>query len=440
MTIASAVNICFYGLNRSLSFTIDSINKYLFEGLSSSGIECEVYGCFSQVKGFANSRSNELGSTIQHNEGDLIRFAEVKYIDQDTLDDSIPWNEVFEFGDIYSQILDASHLSRKDSTAKNIFRSLWCLKSSFALIPEERREFPTIFVRPDLEILSEINWSFYFDLLNKKPRRYAFGNTEGVALLPSWHSWDGLNDRFALCSRGNASIAYANRFDSLLPYIKMSRHPLHPETFLLHVLQSSRVEAIPIISTCMARIRSNGESQNEDFAQGGKIYSMQTETLSGLHKLLQERTRELESLQQSYQDVENQKIAFQEQLDAAGAHASELLDKISFSDRELLKLKTALNGEVEELKVQLLDKNKFIENIIDEKADLLNQLGKAKEDLGDAQAAAELTMTQLLQVQEELEHYYLMSRQLKDMISKYSGLKERSLRLIGSLAKESTSF
>ena len=99
-----------------------------------------------------------------------------------------------------------------------------------------------------------------------------------------------------------------------------------------------------------------------------------------------------------------------------------------------------LNRELDELKEQLLLKDKASEYMISEKEDLLNQLGKAKEDLHVAQGSAELTMTQLLQVQEELEHYYLMSRQLKDMISKYSGLKERSLRLIGSLAKESTSL
>ena len=124
MTASPTVNICFYGLNRSLSFTIDSINKYLFDGLSSAEIECELYGCFSQVNSFTNSRSNESGAAIQHNEANLIQFSEIKYIDQDTLDDSIPWNKVFEFGDIYSQILGASDFSRKYSTAKNIFRSL----------------------------------------------------------------------------------------------------------------------------------------------------------------------------------------------------------------------------------------------------------------------------------------------------------------------------
>ena len=105
---SSAVNICFYGLNRSLSSTIGSINGYLFDGLSSLGIDYKIYGTFSRVNEFANARSSESAASIQANEEDLIDFAEIKYVDQDTFDDSIPWEEVFEFGDLYSQILDDS--------------------------------------------------------------------------------------------------------------------------------------------------------------------------------------------------------------------------------------------------------------------------------------------------------------------------------------------
>lgn len=355
VTSDHSVNICFYGLNRSLASTIGSINNHVFGGLASIGIEYKVYGFFSRVKEFSNERSGEFGAGLQDNETDLIEFNELQHIDQDAFDDSISWPEVFEFGDFYSQILGPADFSRRDSTAKNIFRSLFCLKSSYSLVPESRRQFPTIFMRPDLEILSEINWSFYLGLLDKKPRQYAFGHTDGVALVPAWHSWDGLNDRFALCSSGNASAAYASRFDGLLPYIKMSRKPIHPESFLLHILQASRVEILPLISTCMSRIRANGEAQSEDFAQGQKIYNMQTETLSCLHKLLHESRRDVEALRATVKELEPLKEGF------------------------------------------------------------------------------DLTMTQLVQVQEELEHYYLMSKHQQSMLEEYSGLNSKSMDIISNL-------
>ena len=95
MAVDTNVNICFFGLNRSLSFTINSIDKYLFEGLALAGLEYKVYGCFSQVNSFTNSRSSESDASIQNNEASLIDFAEIKYIDQNTLDDSIAWEKVF---------------------------------------------------------------------------------------------------------------------------------------------------------------------------------------------------------------------------------------------------------------------------------------------------------------------------------------------------------
>jgi len=310
-----SVNICFYGLNRSLGTTIYSLNKSLFGGLSSIGVEFKAYGFFSRPEELANTRSGEFGVLPEDNEAELIKFDELGYIDQGVFDDTIPWAEVFEFGDFYEQVLEPSDLLISDSSAKNIFRSLFCLKSSYGLVPDERRQYPTIFLRPDLEILSEIDWSFYLSLLGKKPRTYAFGKTDGVALVPTWHSWDGFNDRFAICTPGNASSAYANRFDGLLPYIKMTRKPIHPESFLLHLLQASHVEILPLIAECMSRIRGNCEPQNEDFAQGAKIYSTQTETLSCLHKLLKESRQELERVKEDYDITMKQLLQVQEELE-----------------------------------------------------------------------------------------------------------------------------
>ena len=98
----------------------------------------------------------------------------------------------------------------------------------------------------------------------------------------------------------------------------------------------------------MSRIRANGEAQSEDFAQGQKIYNMQTETLSCLHKLLKESratVKELEPFKEGY----------------------------------------------------------------------------------------DLAITQLVQVQEELEHYYLISKHQQSIIEKYSALNNKSINTISKL-------
>ena len=63
-----SVNICFYGLNRSLVSTISSINNHVFGSLASIGIEYKVYGFFSRVKEFSNESSGEFGAGLQDNE------------------------------------------------------------------------------------------------------------------------------------------------------------------------------------------------------------------------------------------------------------------------------------------------------------------------------------------------------------------------------------
>ena len=241
----ASINICFFGINRSLSATIYSINRYILEYLESRSIEYSVYGSFSKVDSYTNSRSNEFDVVPETNESELISFDDFKYVDQTAIDDLIEWDKVFRYGDSYGEIQDDTALHIKNSVTKNIFRSLFTLKSCYGLIPDHCLGRPTIFLRPDLEILSDVDLEFYLSLLSKKPKKCAFGETDGISVLPAWHAWDGLNDRFAICSAGNAASSYANRFDELIPYLDFSKHPIHPESFLLHTLRARRVEVLP---------------------------------------------------------------------------------------------------------------------------------------------------------------------------------------------------
>jgi hypothetical protein len=58
------------------------------------------------------------------------------------------------------------------------------------------------------------------------------------------------------------------------------------------------------------------------------------------------------------------------------------------------------------------------------------ELVKAKEERAGAQEEAELTLLQLHQVQEELEHYFLLSRQQVRLLERHRHAAQRSLGLI----------
>lgn len=289
MERCDSVNICFFGLNRSLSVTIKSINQYLFGCLDRASVKYSVYGSFMKIDRFSNSRTDEFDQAPERNESTLIDFDGLKHCDQEAFDDLIRWDHVFRYGDHYGQINDPVEFCQKNSTTKNVCRSLFCLKTAYGLMPSALRSRPTIFLRPDLRILSDMDLQLCLYLLFGRPKNYASGMTDGVVVLPNWHFWDGLNDRFAICSPGNAASAYANRFDHILSYLDIARHPIHPETYLLHILQARRVKVLPIISTHMTRVRANGLPWDEDFSAGAKPFERQFETLRALDDLTKRR-------------------------------------------------------------------------------------------------------------------------------------------------------
>ena len=292
------INICMLGLNRSLSKTHSSIKTYILEPLEAHGIGFSLYANFIKTEAIFNERSQEINTKPEEDPHNFLEFEKITYSDQNKIDQSIDWHKVFEFGDTYHQIKSSNILS-PDSTTKNIFRSLYTLKASFEMIGKANLLNPNLFIRPDTEFQSGLDVDLLFTLLEIKPKRFAFGQTDGIALTPNWHCWSGVNDRMALCTPGNASIAYARRFDHLLSHIHSSQKPIHPETYLLHTLQQSRVQVLPVISTLASRIRANGNAYPEDYSQGSKSLDFQAETINILSKTILEQEKQIKKLKEN---------------------------------------------------------------------------------------------------------------------------------------------
>ena len=483
----NSVNVCFFGVNRSLSSTIHSINQYLFSCLERCSITYSVYGSFMKIDRFSNLRSNEFDLVPEQNESDLIDFDGLKHLDQGAIDDLIRWDHVFRYGDTYGQINGPDEIHEKNSTTKNIYRSLFCLKASYALIPPELRDRPTIFLRPDLEILSDIDLEFYLPLLFRKPKKYAFGETDGVVVLPGWHSWDGLNDRFAICSPGNASSTYANRFDQILSYLDISRHPIHPESYLLQILQAARVEILPIISTRMARIRANGVPQDEDFSKGSKSFELQSETLRALNDLIKQRDSVIndfnERLDQSVQalaaqrdqleksseeeisilssQLESLKLELSDNLkerDEAGESIMQLekernearesvvqLEKekdeakqsAMLFEKELdaaRRISKELGVNVLELETKLEDKCNSYDNLFLEFKALKVDLDNVKASFSSLEEKSQVTLLSFHQVQQELEQYFQHCNEQAKLLDSSLGIQKRASDLLSRIA------
>jgi len=465
MPAFDAVNICFFGMNRSLSATVGSINKYLFDSLDDIDVDYSVFGAFVKVDSFSNERSHEFNVKPESNESDLIQFASLKYVDQGAVDDLIRWDLVFRFGDTYQQINADDELKNSNSTTKNIFRSLFSLKCSFGLVPQSLWDRPTIFLRPDLEILSSIDFKLYLSLLFKHSAKYAYGDSDGVAIFPSWHSWDGLNDRFAIASPGNATTTYANRFDCLFPYLEISKHPLHPELFLQQMMRASRVEVLPILTSHMVRMRSDGKPQAENFAVGHRGFDPESKVMAALHKLVEERGVEISRLEKQINELSQLlQLKDRELEEGRGAEISRLEEQVidlsrllqtkdseleqeikskevrlqEFEDtkKEVENLKVHFHTASKELSVINADLEKRIHSLEKEKllaensAEVLkSQLDEQRKRVQSLEASADVSMRQLHQVQNELEEYFLLSREQSALLEANSDLQDRLKKL-----------
>lgn len=292
------INVCMFGLNRSLSKTYQSICANIFQPLREYNIKSSLYANFISTNSFSNTRSQEIDTHPEKQPELFLKFDKLTYSDQAAIDDLVDWTKAFQFGDNYNQI-DKSNISSADSTTKNIFRSLFCLEASFELIEKNNLTSPTLFIRPDTEVQSKLDLDLLLPLLNIKPKKFAFGLTDGIAITPNWHCWSGVNDRLAICTPGHASEIYARRFNNLVNYVDSSQKPIHSETYLLHVLQQSRIQVLPVINTLLARIRATGRVYPEDYSEGRKSFDFQAETVNILSNTVKEQEKQIKRLKEN---------------------------------------------------------------------------------------------------------------------------------------------
>ena len=79
----------------------------------------------------------------------------------------------------------------------------------------------TIFLRPDLDIIDDIDLDFCFLL----PR--------ALLLLCLAGNFGGVNDRFAIAAPGQPSAVYANRLGKVFQYLSLTGRSFHSENYLL---------------------------------------------------------------------------------------------------------------------------------------------------------------------------------------------------------------
>jgi 16S rRNA C967 or C1407 C5-methylase (RsmB/RsmF family) len=271
------VAVCFYGLTRSLKWTLPSIEKYIFAALDEQRVQYRVYLHTFTLPGDAltNARTGENGEALDRDEWRGLCFkqgaggtaaaaaasrgvrpakhvveSQAEYLEGQGL--SLVQDEGAgegQGGGLHSYLRHGDHWHDGGQSVLNLLCQLRSLKQVTELWDESDHDV-AIYVRPDLRYLTPLR-------LDEIERCRA----ERCVLMPAWQTYNGCNDRLCIGDAHAMKHAVGCRGDHVHSYAQQER--LHAEGFLRHSLERADV---PWGATSMRaqRVRANGKTDPRD--------------------------------------------------------------------------------------------------------------------------------------------------------------------------------
>ena len=248
------VAIMYYGLLRSVQYTMPNIQKNLYEPLTAEGYEYDVY-ChnyvFPEGHKYNNPRAREinqdlmphpervLNPTYYSEDNQLEVAAQLDLAGYRTMGDPWPSSRFLSLNNYILSIYSRQRVARM--LADNL-ESGKCAPYDYVF-----------FVRSDVIYERPVAVSELLELLTM----------ESMCLIPNFQHFGGLNDRCFIAKQALALRYGLEYFDMLLDYSKSKL--LHSETinkhFIVHHLRATTV----LVPLYFARVRSTGEIKNENY-------------------------------------------------------------------------------------------------------------------------------------------------------------------------------
>lgn len=236
------IAVCFFGITRSLTHTIGSIERRILRPARRLG-SLASFGHFFNETTINNRRSDEFGRLTPH-EHRLISFEDLKLEEPDLCLEQRGFEAIKAYGDAWKDDF---------KSLRNLIHQLHSLDAVTKMAMSWEPDL-IVFARPDLR---------YHDSL-RGPMKQMLKVNGHVAMTPSWqHCMGGVNDRFAICTPG-AARAYGGRIDRALSYCLENQMPLHSELLVKDCLEGADIEC-RLMSTRASRLRFNGSRRKESF-------------------------------------------------------------------------------------------------------------------------------------------------------------------------------
>jgi hypothetical protein len=238
------IAICYFGITRSLTHTIGSIESNLLKPCNDIG-NTEIFCHFFRLDTINNPRSGESGS-LALDEYTLLAPSWLQLDAPDEFLSDYPVKEIFNYGDSWGDGF---------KSLKNLLHQLHSLKIVTQAVLSKNFDI-VIFARPDLR---------YHDSIRSPLFRVIRSSYKNEVCLPDWQHWEGgFNDRFAICKGAEAIQAYGNRIDEVMDYCKIHDAPLHAEKLLKYALTKKQIPT-SMMTIKASRIRFDGTLKKEIF-------------------------------------------------------------------------------------------------------------------------------------------------------------------------------
>jgi hypothetical protein len=236
------VAVVFFGVARGAAITAASIKRCIYA--CNPGVNFHTIASLNLVDTITNPRTGELGAPLNAADIFLLNADVYALARQDDAAIATAFAAARQQRDYFENCW---------ISVRNHLHQLASLRRAWRLAADAPAGFDYfLFVRPDLRYLDEFCLA---DII----ARFHDGNN---IALPSWHSFGGFNDRFALAAP-EAARHYANRLDLVAEYC--AQNPLHPESLLAYALEKAAAQLCQLPARA-TRVRAHGALSPDDFS------------------------------------------------------------------------------------------------------------------------------------------------------------------------------
>jgi hypothetical protein len=237
------VALCFWGLCRSTQYTIESIQRNIFEPLQDAQIDYTVYlHTYVIYHRYTNSRAGEYNIYLKNTNWKHLNPSKVSIENQDDVDKTLNFPQYFSKGDPWEDE------GIKFSSLENHIRALWSLKQVTNLWMGSEKYDAVIYMRPDVLFVMPLRVEWLKNI------------AKNTVYIPNFHIVHNCNDRFAF-GTPETMKNYGLRFNESYKY--SLNNQLHSEKFL-HDTMVSHGHTILQVPFRFRRIRSDGKPCEAD--------------------------------------------------------------------------------------------------------------------------------------------------------------------------------